>query len=81
MAGGRATWPDNPFDALAKKPEGYTTSRSNDDVDTDGEWIFNEFNQIVHQRNDNTRYKWSYSQGTASGDNAGTGTLGSRGTL
>ena len=78
MAGGRATWPDNPFDALAKKPEGYTTSRSNDDVDTDGEWIFNEFNQIVHQRNDNSRFYWQYNKGTQDGDGAQVGSLGNR---
>ena len=78
MAGGRATWPDNPFDALAKKPEGYTTSRSNDDVDTDGEWIFNEFNQIVHQWNDNSRFYWQYNKGTQDGDGAQVGSLGNR---
>ena len=78
MAGGRATWPDNPFDALAKKPEGYTTSRSNDDVDTDGEWIFNEFNQIVHQRNDNCRFQWQYDKGSQDGDGAAVGSLGER---
>ena len=78
MAGGRATWPDNPFDALAKKPEGYTTSRSNDDVDTDGEWIFNEFNQIVHQRNDNSRFYGQYDKGTQDGDGAEVGSLGER---
>ena len=78
MAGGRSTWPDNPFDALAKKPEGYTTDRSNDDVDTDGEWIFNEFNQIVHQRNDNSRFYWQYNKGTQDGDGAQVGSLGDR---
>ena len=78
MAGGRSTWPDNPFDALAKKPEGYTTDSSNDDVDTDGEWIFNEFNQIVHQRNDNSRFYWQYDKGEQSGDGAIVGELGER---
>ena len=78
MAGGRSTWPDNPFDALAKKPEGYTTDSSNDDVDTDGEWIFNEFNQIVHQRNDNSRFYWQYDRGEQSGDGARVGELGER---
>ena len=75
MAGGRSTWPDNPFDALAKKPEGYTTDRSNDDVDTDGEWIFNEFNQIVHQRNDNSRFYWQYDKGEQNGDGARVGVV------
>ena len=78
MAGGRASWPDNPFYALAKKPEGYTTSRSNDDVAPDGEWIFNEFNQIVHQRNDNSRFYWQYDKGTQDGDGAEVGSLGER---
>jgi len=78
MAGGRSTWPDNPFDALAKKPEGYTTDRQNDDVDTDGEWIFNEFDQIVHQRNDNSRFYWQYDKGEQNGDGARVGELGER---
>ena len=78
MAGGRSTWPDNPFDALAKKPEGYTTDRQNDDVDTDGEWIFNEFDQIVHQRNDNSRFYWQYDKGEQNGDDARVGELGER---
>ena len=75
MSGGRATWPANPFEALATKPASYSTDDSN--ADTDGEWTFHN-GHITHQRNDNTRYKWSYSQGTASGDNAGVGTLGDR---
>jgi len=75
MSSGRRTWPANPFDALATKPSGYTTDTSN--ADADGEWTFHS-GHITHQRNDNTRYKWAYSQGTATGDNAGVGTLGSR---
>ena len=75
MSSGRRTWPANPFDALATKPSGYTTDTSN--ADADGEWTFHS-GHITHQRNDNTRYKWAYSQGTATGDNAGVGTLGNR---
>ena len=75
MSSGRRTWPANPFEALATKPASYSTDDSN--ADTDGEWKFHN-GHITHQRNDNTRYKWSYSQGTASGDNAGVGTLGDR---
>ena len=78
MENGRRSWPTNPFDALSKKPEGYTTATSNSDVDTDGEWIFNEYNQIVHQRNNNDRYYWQYNKGTQTGDNADVGTLGNR---
>ena len=83
MSNGRRSWPANPFDALATKPESYSTDDS--DADSDGEWTFHRDNatsgHITHQRNDNTRYKWAYSQGTATGDNADVGTLGSRGSL
>ena len=83
MSIGRRSWPANPFDALATKPESYSTDDS--DADSDGEWTFHRDNatsgHITHQRNDNTRYKWAYSQGTATGDNADVGTLGSRGSL
>ena len=75
MSSGRRTWPTNPFNALATKPASYSTDDSNANVD--GEWTFHS-GHITHQRNDNTRYKWAYSQGTATGDNAGIGTLGSR---
>ena len=75
MASGRRTWPANPFNALATKPASYSTDDSN--ADADGEWTFHS-GHITHQRNDNTRYKWAYSQGTATGDNAAVGTLGNR---
>ena len=78
MSNGRRSWPANPFEALATKPSGYSTDDSN--ADSDGEWTFHN-GHITHQRNDNTRYKWAYSQGTATGDNANVGTLGSRGSL
>ena len=75
MSSGRRTWPTNPFNALATKPASYSTDDSNANVD--GEWTFHS-GHITHQRNDNTRYKWAYSHGTSSGDNATTGTLGER---
>ena len=75
MSNGRRSWPANPFDALATKPESYSTDDSA--ADSDGEWTFHN-GHITHQRNDNTRYKWAYSQGTATGDNADVGTLGDR---
>ena len=77
MSGGRATWPANPFEALATKPSGYSTDDSN--ADTDGEWTFNTTtNKITHQRKDNTRYAWAYDKGVQTGDNAGVGSIGAR---
>ena len=82
---GRASWPTNPFDALAEKPVGYFTDaetglpvnpgRANED----GEWTFNtSTSQITHQRNDNSRHAWDYNKGTQGGDNATVGSLGPR---
>ena len=61
---GQETWPENPFDALADKPAGYTTD--NEIADTDGEWTFyNEgMGYITHQRADNSRFIWGYDYGT-----------------
>ena len=75
--GGRATWPNNPFDALSEKPAGYT---EDDNVaDTDGEWTFVEAEGLItHQRADNSRYTWDYDKGTQDGDDAAIGTLGER---
>ena len=81
---GRRSWPDNPFDALATKPDGYTTGNS--DAAVDGEWTFNTSGQpsganagrITHQRGDNTRWKWDYVPGEQTGDDADIGTLGDR---
>ena len=77
---GRATWPNNPFDALSEKPAGYSTD---DEVaDEDGEWTF--FDQgdqgqwISHQRGNNDRYVWEYKKGIQTGDDAEIGTLGPR---
>ncbi len=59
---GQETWPENPFDALADKPAGYTTN--NELADTDGEWTFDSNNgQITHQRADNSRFTWDYDYG------------------
>ena len=78
--GGRATWPNNPFDALSEKPTGYT--EDDDIADTDGEWTFNTGmegeGQISHQRADNSRYIWEYYTGAQDGDDAAIGTLGER---
>ena len=83
--GGRATWPNNPFDALSEKPAGYT---EDDEVaDTDGEWTFKIVDiplegiiegMITHQRADNSRYTWDYNSGTQDGDDAVIGSLGNR---
>ena len=73
---GRATWPTNPFDALAEKPAGYSTDPT--DANEDGEWTFSN-GRITHQRADNSRFEWTYNPGTqGGGDDAKIGTLGQR---
>ena len=80
MSNGRRSWPTNPWDALDTKPAGYTTDAT--DADVDGEWTYSPTSKkITHQRNNNTRVSWSYDKGTQTGDNANTGTLGSRASL
>ena len=77
ITGGRATWPSNPFDALAEKPVGHSTDQDNANVD--GEWTFNTTtSQLTHQRADNSRYTWDYDEGTQVGDAAAVGALGER---
>ena len=77
LTGGRATWPTNPFDALAEKPAGHTNDQDNANVD--GEWTFNTTtSQLTHQRADNSRYTWDYDEGTQVGDAAAVGALGER---
>ena len=62
LENGQETWPENPFDALADKPAGYTTD--DELADTDGEWTFDSNNlQITHQRADNSRFTWNYDYG------------------
>jgi hypothetical protein len=74
---GRRSWPDNPWDGLDTKPNGYTTDVT--DADEDGEWTYNTTSlQITHQRRDNSRFAWDYDKGVQSGDNADIGTLGDR---
>ena len=34
--------------------------------------------KIWHQRDDNTRHYWVYTQGTSTGDNAAVGSIGGR---
>ena len=81
VTGGRATWPTNPFDALAEKPVGHNNN-DGELADVDGEWTFVDNNdgsgQITHQRADNSRYTWDYDEGTQDGDDAVVGSLGSR---
>ena len=89
MATGNRSWPANPWDALATTPAGYDASH-NDDADSDGEWTFNSAStgtftingvthtatgSITHQRGDNTRWRWLYSEGTRTGDAAVVGAL------
>jgi len=77
ITGGRATWPSNPFDALAEKPVGHSNDQDNANVD--GEWAFNTTtSQLTHQRADNSRYTWDYDEGTQVGDAAAVGALGER---
>ena len=76
---GRASWPTNPFDALAEKPAGYT--EDGDLADVDGEWTFftdGDQTKISHQRADNSRHTWDYNKGTQDGDDADVGSLGTR---
>ena len=62
LENGRETWPENPFDALAEKPVGYT--EDDELADTDGEWTFDSNGgQITHQRADNSRFTWNYDYG------------------
>ena len=65
LENGQETWPENPFDALADKPAGYTTD--NELADTDGEWTFMGYDistgHITHQRADNSRFTWGYYYG------------------
>ena len=79
---GRASWPTNPFDALAEKPLGYKinevtgAAENTGNANEDGEWTFNTTtSQITHQRADNSRHAWDYVKGVQTGDNAGIGTL------
>ncbi len=68
VANSNRSYPNNPFDHMEKSPQGYTGENSA--LDEDGEWTFIDGSWIAHQRNDNSRYKWSY--------NSNTGTIGIR---
>ena len=89
---GRASWPTNPFDALAEKPPKYSPTDNGIDggdlppldgvADSDDEWTFDYGDsRIYHQRADNRRFYWVYNKGTQTGDNADIGSLGERDTL
>ncbi len=80
MENGRRSWPEDPWDALSKKPEKY--SAADEDADEDGEWTYNSSDStITHQRNDNTRYGWYYDGGDRIGDDADVGSVGARAVL
>ena len=68
VANSNRSYPSNPFDYMDKSPQGYTGENSV--LDEDGEWTFENGIWIAHQRNDNSRYKWSY--------NSSTGIIGAR---
>ena len=75
---GRKTWPDHPFDGLDTAPTGYDKTDA-DDADTDREWTFNTTtSKITHQRNDNSRWSWTYDKGVQTGDDAAIGSIVSR---
>ena len=89
-SGGRATWPDNPFEVLSDAPAGYSSTDNGTEnmpqldgvADSDDEWTFDYQNsRITHQRADNSRYYWVYNKGTQNqtdDDVSGIGTLGER---
>ena len=68
---GRRYWPENPFEALVTLPQTYTEDGTN--ADEDNEWTFvNRYTadniaeisgEVTHQRADNTRWQWTYTQG------------------
>jgi len=61
---GRAYWPDNPFTALETAPAKYDATDT-DDADSDGEWTYNVTTlKITHQRQDNSKWSWTYDKGT-----------------
>ena len=69
---GRASWPSNPFEVFVEdqEPAGYTTD--NTLADADGEWTFfadGNVTKISHQRNDNSRFTWTYNKGAQNQSN------------
>ena len=62
VANSNRSYPSNPFNHMEKIPQGYTGENSV--LDEDGEWTFENGQWIAHQRNDNSRYKWSYDSNT-----------------
>ena len=81
LSEGRRYWPNNPFDALVKKPKSYSLEGT--PCDEDNEWTFvvdandDAFTgYISHQRTDNSRFQWNYNKGINTGtDNDVTGVL------
>ena len=82
MADGRRSWPANPFAGVSDAVSGVqVTGYTTDDAvpDVDGEWTYQtSATKIWHQRDDNTRHFWVYTQGTSTGDNAAVGSIGAR---
>jgi len=78
---GRRYWPDNPFDALATKPQTYSLDGTASDKDNEWTYVVDASDgtftgYISHQRADNTRFQWSYNRGINTGtDGDVTGTL------
>ena len=72
---GRRSWPDNPFDGLETKPDGFTSDAT--DADVDGEWTFTG-TAITHMRGDNTVHHWDYVQGVTTSGSEAVGTLSAR---
>ena len=63
MDTGRKSYPDNPFDGASV--DGYTTGTA----DESGQWGFNG-EGIVHVRNDDSVWEWSYSSQDDNGNQA-----------
>jgi len=87
MENGRRSWPDNPWDALETKPNGWNAA-SNADAADDGQWRFfssihsGGTDNITHMRGNGTIVHWDYTKGTNSGGNSdATGELTTRGKL
>ena len=78
MENGRASWPNNPWDALETKPAGYATTDA--DAAGDGQWRFKASTaNITHMRDNGDLFHWDYTKGTNSGGNSDAiGTMGLR---
>ena len=74
MENGRRSWPDNPWDALETKPNGWDAA-SNVNATDDGQWRFNNStDNITHMRGNGTVVHWDYDATVGSGTNNGSNT-------